>query len=218
MAANDFNISKFNLRKSYIAEIGISRGCCFKVFCCLALLVSFLIIPILSFAQADSEEAFASNVAESEVQEIVLPEVNEASLTKLRDALAVRHNVYSKERLVGIAGSEAALIASLIELKAEGDSSLPHVPYRAAKILLGYTSYAVVKDDIEKDLSSPNRRGLAQIVAINIDKVSDLSFRRHIARMALTEAQGDENFMPFAKTLVESSDSEVREIGKEALR
>ena len=161
-------------------------------------------------------EAQQESAPEEKPLDIELPEVPDAKLKKIRRILSVRHESYSRDNLVKVAGSEAALIASLLKLRTQ--EGLPYVPYRAVKLLLGYSQYAVVKEAIESDFKSPERRGVAQVVAVHIDKMNDPATRRYIAKMALDEAETDQTFLPYAKALVDSSDAEIRKIARESLR
>ena len=188
---------------------------CFKIT-----LLVFLSLPVGVLAQEANSEADTSGANSAgaivKTESLEVPPIDSAKLSQLKKTLSIRHNPYSTSQLEKIAGSKEMLISGLLELRA--DETMPYVPYRATKLLLTYSNYSPVKEAIESDIKNPNRRGLAQVVAVHIDEMSEPSVRRYIAQVALDKAEGDERFMPYAKTLVESSDSEVRKIAIEALQ
>ena len=90
----------------------------------------------------------------------------------------------------------------------------PFVAIRAEKLLLGYAHLPEVKAALEQDLQSTELKGLARVISMHIDSVSDAGARQGLAKMAVARATQDGEFLPYARALAKSAHADVRESAK----
>lgn len=135
---------------------------------------------------------------------------------KVLSALSQRHFSVTAEDLERTAGGRDALISDLLQLRTY--SGLPYVGPRAAKLLLEYADQPQVQEAIQADFKAPDRTGLARVYAVQVDKIRSSEARASVARMATTRAADDADFVPYAKSLLYSSDDEVKRVAREVLR
>ena len=127
-------------------------------------------------------------------------------------ALSLRHGGATLESLEEIAGSREAVVARLLE--ARHLEKPPFAGIAAQKLLLQLADRSDVQDAIDQDIASPEYFGLARIVVVHLDKVPNAEAR---SRTALSRVEREPKFRAYARTLVESSDSEVSRLAREAL-
>lgn len=130
-------------------------------------------------------------------------------------ALSLRHGGATLESLEEIAGSREAVVARLLE--ARHLEKPPFAGIAAQKLLLQLADRSDVQDAIDQDIASPEYFGLARIVVVHLDKVPNAEARSRFARTALSRVEREPKFRAYARTLVESSDSEVSRLAREAL-
>ncbi len=128
----------------------------------------------------------------------------------VRTALSARHLSASPEQLERIAGGEEPLVRELLVLRAT--KVPPYLALRAEKMLLRYSDREEVLTALEQDLANPDRRGLAQLIAIHIDDIAPETSRRRIGEAIVERAKRDEAYSPFARMLAESKDPVVRQL------
>lgn len=143
--------------------------------------------------------------------------VSDASADALIDALSDRHSVPSFSELEKIAGGHDALISKLIELR--GDQTTPMIGMRSAKILLeNFQGEEAIATAFEEDLQRDDRKGIAEAISMNLDKVPSAAARQRLARGILDKASHDEKFAKYAKNLASSKDETVRALAKQELK
>ena len=145
-------------------------------------------ISLMQFASADS--------------------VDDALLT----ALSNRDNIPALTELENMAGGKRVLIEKLLNYRTL--ESPPFVAIRSEKLLLNYVDDTDVKAVLLKDLSSPELLGLARIITLHLDDISDSATRQEFARQALSRAKADTEFAPYAKALRSSNDEQVRKMAE----
>lgn len=131
-------------------------------------------------------------------------------------ALANRHMTQTTAQLEQIAGGQDKLVARLLQLRTE--EKLSYVAVRAEKILLSYSARPEVADALAEDAVNPNRTGLARMITVHIDKVEAPAARKRLAELLVARGGTDAEFSPYARTLQESSDSEVSRLAREKLK
>lgn len=131
-------------------------------------------------------------------------------------ALSAKDFTSSRAQLEQISGSEDALVKKLLELRTT--EKPPYVGIRAEKLLLTYAHREDVASALESDLQSQQYKGLARIIAINVDKVQDSAARKRLARTLINQGSVDQEFARYSRTLTESSDAEVSKMAKEMLK
>lgn len=129
-------------------------------------------------------------------------------------ALSGRHMNISIEQLEELAGGEDALVETLLQIRT--NEQPPFAGIRAEKILLHYAHRSDVQEALEADIKSTQYKGLARTVTVHLDKVSDASARRKLAQKAITRAENDDEFKPYAKQLLKSKDAQVQSLAKQA--
>lgn len=136
---------------------------------------------------------------------------------QLVDALSDRHKVPSLSELETIAGGHDALISRLIELRT--DQTTPLVGMRSAKLLLeNFQGEEAIGSAFEEDLRRDDRKGIANAIALNLDKVPSSVGRQRLAKAVLEKASHDEKYAKMARTLTTSQDEGVRELAKQTLK
>ena len=139
-----------------------------------------------------------------------------ASSDALTVALSDRHKIPSFAELEQIAGGHDQLIDRLLELR--GDQVTPQVGIRSARILLEhFQGEENIAAAFEEDLSRDDRKGIAQVIALNLDRVPSSEARVRLAQGILEKAKSDSNYAVFAKSLIASHDTSVRELAKQSL-
>lgn len=131
---------------------------------------------------------------------------------KVTFALSGYHLTSTKEQLVTLAGSEDALVQILTELRTVEQP--PFVAVRAEKFLLKFAHRSDVSQTLSSDLRSTNYVGLARTIAAHIDEVPDETARRALARGVVERATTESTFVPYARSLGQSSDGEVQRIAR----
>lgn len=129
-------------------------------------------------------------------------------------ALSARHMNTSVEELEQLAGGPDAFVARLLELRTK--ETPPQVGIRAEKILLRYSAREDVQRALEDDVQSPQYKGLARVIAVNIDDVVDTSVRRRLAGHALKRGAEDSSFSPYSRSLLNSKDDGISRMAREA--
>ncbi len=134
----------------------------------------------------------------------------------LVEALSDRHHVPSFEELVQLVGGRDQLIDRLVELR--GNTTVPQVGMRSARLLLeNYNGESEIESALSEDLERADRKGIAQMIALNLDKVPSSVARVRLAENVLQKAQGDSDYAPFAKSLSVSKDEAVRKLARQIL-
>lgn len=125
-------------------------------------------------------------------------------------ALSARHFSTAAPELEKIAGGVDPLVQRLIALRFS--PMPPYLALRAEKLLLGYADRSDVLGALLEDLESPDRKGLAQLIALHVDQVpSDVS-RAKLGAGIVARAKRDESYGSFAKMLADSKDPVLRHI------
>lgn len=127
-------------------------------------------------------------------------------------ALSARHMNTSVAQLEELAGGKDQLVEKLLTWRTQ--ESPPFVGIRAEKLLLNYADRNDVSQALQSDVDSGKFRGLARIIAVNIDHVSDSQTRERLARSVLERAKQDQEFKTYARTLQDSTDQRVRELAR----
>ncbi len=133
----------------------------------------------------------------------------------IADHLGGYHLTISLDRLAETAGGRAALAARLIELRR--DNHRPFVGVRAEKMLLALTGESGVPAALADDVHSASFAGLARVVALHIDEVTDPSVRRSLAGAVLERAKTDSGYTTYARALLASTDDAVSSAARTAL-
>lgn len=131
---------------------------------------------------------------------------------KVKFALSGYHVTATGEQLEAMAGGADELIRILIALRTL--ETPPFVGIRAEKLLLTYADRPEVSAVLESDLRSTELAGLARIIPAHLDKVPSAAVRRSLARVALDRAASDGSFVPYAKGLLSSQDTEVQQMAR----
>ena len=133
-------------------------------------------------------------------------------------ALSGYDSAVTVEGLEKLAGSQDALVASLLVLRHKEDGSVPpYVSVRAERLLLQFAGREDVQAALEEDLQSEQWFGLARIVVVHLDTVSDAAARSRLAKAALDRAAREQRFTTYGRMLRDSSDPEVSRMAREAL-
>lgn len=127
-------------------------------------------------------------------------------------ALSGRHLNISLEALEQMAHGEDELVKILLE--ARRMDSPPALGVRAEKLLINYASRSDVQEALAADIDSERYVGLARVLTAHLDSVPDEALRRKLARQALDRASREKSFLPYAKSLLESRDEELRELAR----
>jgi hypothetical protein len=133
----------------------------------------------------------------------------------LTEALSARHFNQSTADLEAKYGGEEKLVAELLQLRKQ--ESPPFVGVRAAKILMSYSGREDVAKAMYEDIQSDDTVGLAQLYAINIDKISNESTRRRLARALVDRSKGNARVATAVESMQSSSDAEVSRLAKGSL-
>ncbi len=133
---------------------------------------------------------------------------------KLSQVLGARHVTVSRAKLEQMAGGADACVDALLKLRT--DETSPFVGVRAEKFLFNYIDREEVVKALEEDIQSENRAGLARLIAIHLDKVKNAAVRKRLAELAIERGQKNLDFKPYAKVLLESGDTEVKRLAKQA--
>lgn len=131
---------------------------------------------------------------------------------QVTQALSGYHNSASAAQLESITGGAANLVPILLALRTQ--EKPPFVAIRAEKLLLGYSNFPEVRAALEQDLQSPQLKGLARVISMHIDTVNDADARQGLAKLAVARAAQDNEFLPYAKALTQSSHADIRETAK----
>lgn len=118
----------------------------------------------------------------------------------------------SLQQLEELAGGEDELVALLLEYRTK--ETPPFVGIRSEKTLLNYAHRDDVRDALANDITSPAHTGLARVIGMHIDSVSDTTARRLFAERVLSRAANDPDFARYGRMLLESTDSNVRSLAK----
>lgn len=144
--------------------------------------------------------------------------VRDANADQLSVAQLMVRNVFSSykvektvQELAALAGGEGPLVQAL--LLERGNSTTPFVAIRSEQALLAFASRPEVLATLKQDLSAPNTPGFAQTIITHIEAVSDSPARRELAQVGLQRALGDAAFVPYARMLTFSADSELQKLG-----
>ena len=113
-----------------------------------------------------------------------------------------------------LAGSKEELIEIL--LKYRRSETPPFVGIRSERILLNYAENKEVMEALESDVNDAKYFGLARTIGTHIDSVKDSSSRARLATAVLKRAQTEKRFNMFGRILLESKDSEVKRLAREA--
>ena len=113
------------------------------------------------------------------------------------------------------AGSKEELIEIL--LKYRRLETPPFVGIRSERLLLNYAENEKVMEALESDVNDAKYFGLARTVGTNIDSVPNSNARSRLASAVLKRAQSEKRFNMFGRMLLESQDSEVKRLAKEAM-
>jgi hypothetical protein len=127
-------------------------------------------------------------------------------------ALSGYHFKMTATELEKVAGGKENLVKKLLEIHRL--ESPPFVGIRATRLLLNYADRPEVASALVDDVS--NYTGLARVVATNIETVPSESAKKTLAKAVLSKARTDEKLKVVARTLIDSSDAEIRELAKEA--
>jgi hypothetical protein len=141
-----------------------------------------------------------------------------ASEQEVVNALSSRQCAYGSSNLADLeelAGGKDALIPIL--LKYRDKETPPFIGIRSEKLLLNYTDEAEVVTALEQDVNNPNLFGLARIVSIHLDEVSDSEARKRLAKVVAERAKRESRFARYGQLLLKSKDSEVQRIAREEL-
>ena len=131
---------------------------------------------------------------------------------KVTDALSGYHDNSNPAQLESLAGGAGNLVPILLQLRTQ--EKPPFVAIRAEKILLGYANFPEVRAALEQDLQSAQYKGLARVISMHIDSVSDSDARQGLAKIAVSRAAQDGEFVPYARALLQSRHQDVRETAK----
>jgi len=145
----------------------------------------------------------------------VLPSYSLAA-TSVKEALSERHGVPSTEELANIAGGEDKLVAELLTLR--HDDSLPFISIRAEKILVQFADREDVAAALESDLGNAQKRGLARVVAVHLDSAPSSESKARLARAVISRGQREKAFLPYARTLLDSKDSNISSLARSELK
>ncbi len=128
-----------------------------------------------------------------------------------------RHMKMDIKKLEQLAGGEDPLVKRLLELRT--DQTYPYVSVRAEKALLYYSEREEVKQVLLSDLQAPEKKGLARVIAIHLDRVTNQTLKEELAKLAIERASGDKDFIPYARAATsESSDPKLRALGEKLLQ
>ena len=131
---------------------------------------------------------------------------------QVTQALSGYHSSATAAQLESIAGGAGNLVPILLALRTQ--EKPPFVAIRAEKLLLGYSNVPEVRAALEQDLQSPQLMGLARVISMHIDTVSDADVRQGLAKLAVARAAQDGEFLPYAKALTQSRHADIRETAK----
>lgn len=145
-----------------------------------------------------------------------------AADTKLGQMLAGRHFSMTTSDLLKEFQTPAELIS---ELKGLCSAKLPGVQKRAAVYLLSLSDHSSAQEALFELLSEESKKkGLANILALNIDKAPSEAFRLQLAESLLaveagsslarvsSEESSQASFSPISSFLSESADTRVRSL------
>jgi hypothetical protein len=136
-----------------------------------------------------------------------------AEMEQVRAALSHRHDIPGVERLEQIAGGSDELIDALMTLR--HSSTPPFVAIRAEAVLLQYAEREDVRAALEQDLMSDEYLGLANLVARNLDQVTDEEARSALARMVFERADVDASFARHARNISLSRHANLKRLARE---
>ena len=178
-------------------------------------------VPTSSISRGMNLSLFAGGRLAGGLFAAVLPLMTLASDARadaLVDALSHdRHGVPSFSELATIAGGRDALIARLIELR--GDNTVPMLGMRSTKLLLeNFNGEPAIAAAFEEDLGRPDRKGIAQAIALNLDRVPNPAARMKLAQGVLQKAKADTEYATYAKSLIASKDQAVSSLAKTNLQ
>ena len=145
---------------------------------------------------------------------VVVPATAQSVVDGLTNALSGRHLSVNLGELETIAGSKEALAEGLLEIRHL--ERPPFVGIRAQKFLMQLTEIPSVQQALEDDVSSEQYFGLARVVVSHLDSIPQADVRGRIARAALSRAQREAKFAPFARMLLESKDAEVKRLARDS--
>ena len=130
--------------------------------------------------------------------------------------LSARHtqDAVSLKELEELAGGQDSLIETL--LKHRRAERPPFVGIRAERLLLNYSDREEVISALESDINDTKYFGLARTIGTHIDTVKANQARTRLATAVLRRAQTESRFRMFGKMLLESSDSNVKRLAREA--
>lgn len=138
-----------------------------------------------------------------------------AMADSVKAQLSGYHFTSSVAKLTQLAGGTSALVAELVAIR--HDNETPFAAVRAEKLLLALATEPGVSSALLDDVRSPNFTGLARIVAVHIDEVTEPSVRQQLATTVLSRASSDKTYAPYARSLLRSSDSAVSAAARVAL-
>ncbi len=116
--------------------------------------------------------------------------------------------------LENMAGSKENLIEIL--LKHRRSETPPFVGIRSEKLLLNYTENKQVMSALESDVDDAKYFGLARTIGTHLDSVSSSTARTRLATAVLRRAQREKRFTMFGRLLLESKDTQVQRLAREA--
>ncbi len=124
-------------------------------------------------------------------------------------------NPVTLDDLEKLAGSKDALIEIL--LKYRRAENPPFVGIRSERLLLKYADNEDVMAALESDVNDTKYFGLARTVGAHLDSIPSSKSRARLATSVLKRAQAEKRFNMFGRMLLESKDSEVKRLAKEAM-
>lgn len=132
--------------------------------------------------------------------------------SSLAEALTARHFNMTTAELEAKYGGEDMLVAELLKLRTQ--ESPPFVGVRSAKLLMSYAGREDVAKAMYEDIQNDDTVGLAQLYAINIDKVSNENTRRRLARALVDRSKGNARVATAVESMQSSRDAEVSRLAK----
>jgi len=135
--------------------------------------------------------------------------------TTVIDSLHERHHRLDYAALESQAGGEDELVKDLLSYR-PSENAPPYVEMRVVKLLLNYAGRPEVEAYLSECIESPDKLGLARLIAIHLDQVADVKVRERLALKLVARAEKEPRLRPYAETMRQSSDESVRRLAREA--
>jgi len=117
--------------------------------------------------------------------------------SEVEKLLTERHDNSDLQTLERLAGGKDQLVDELLRLREK--ETPPYLSVRAEKLLLNFSGEEKVLSALEGDMENPKTQGLARIVALHFDRVSDESARKRLEKSITERAAREPAFQPYLR-------------------